>query len=182
MPAMAPRATGRNEYYKTDEEYIGRRRRAAARSTRRSSTPGFILQIDDPAFATDVRPRHGARGVAARERRAAVEALNYALQRHPAREVRFHTCYGINIGPRVHDAPLADFVDLMLQINAAGLLLRGGEPAPRARVARLGGRKLPDGKVIIPGVISHATDARRAPGAGSPTASATTPSSSAART
>ena len=61
-----------------------------------------------------------------------VEALNHALRGIPEDRVRFHTCYSVNIAPRVHDFELKHFVDLMLQIRAGAYRDRGGQPAPRA--------------------------------------------------
>ena len=69
--------------------------------------------------------------------------------------MRFHTCYSINVAPRVHDLEMKQFVDLMLKIRAQAYLDRGGESAPRARVAVWKDVKLPDDKILIPGVVSH---------------------------
>ena len=61
-----------------------------------------------------------------------IDALNHALRGIPAEKIRFHTCYGINEGPRVHDAPLKEIVDLILKVKCRRLRLRGGQPTPRA--------------------------------------------------
>ncbi len=85
-----------------------------------------------------------------------VEAVNHALRGIPEDRVRFHTCYSVNVAPRVHDFELRHFVDLMLQVNARRL----SRSRPPTRGTSTNGRsgrtsKLPDGKILIPGVVSH---------------------------
>ena len=70
-----------------------------------------------------------------------VEALNHALRGIPPEKVRFHTCYGINMGPRIHDMELKDIVHIILKIRAGAYSLRGREPAPRARMEGVGERE-----------------------------------------
>ncbi len=157
MPAMAPRAPGRNAHYKTDDEFIQALADAVAVEYEAIVAAGFILQVDDPGFATmyghDTAPEEARRRAAEKQ----VEVINYALSNIPPEKVRFHTCYSINIGPRVNDAPLADFVDLMLKINASGYSYEVAN-ARHAHEWRVWEEtELPEGKVIIPGVISHAT-------------------------
>src|SRR4029077_2676247 len=84
-----------------------------------------------------------------------IETLNYALKGIPEEKVRFHTCYGTNVAPRIHDLELKDFVDLMLQINAGGYSIEGANPRHEHEWQIWEEAKLPDGKVLIPGVISH---------------------------
>jgi 5-methyltetrahydropteroyltriglutamate--homocysteine methyltransferase len=157
MPAMAPRAPGRNMYYANDDEFMQAVADALREEYKAIVDAGLILQIDDPVFATmyghDPAPIETRRADAERQ----VEIINYALKGIPAEQARYHTCYSINIGPRVHDAPLADFVDLMLQINVAGYSyeVANARHAHEWRVWE--DVKLPEGKVIIPGVISHST-------------------------
>jgi 5-methyltetrahydropteroyltriglutamate--homocysteine methyltransferase len=157
MPAMAPRAPGRNRYYATDEEFMQAVCDALREEYRAIVDAGLILQVDDPTFATmyghDTAPPEERRRDAARQ----VEVLNYALKGIPPESVRYHTCYSINIGPRVHDAPLADFVDLMLQINVSGYSYEVANARHAHEWHVWEDVKLPEGKVIIPGVISHAT-------------------------
>ena len=128
---------------------------------------GFLLQIDDPRMAThynralDSSIEECRKFIALR-----VEAVNHALRGIPEDRVRFHTCYSTNVAPRVHDFELKHFADLMLKIARAGLPDRGGEPAPRARVAGVGGgeaarRQDPRARR---GVALHPSG--RAPGAG----------------
>ena len=90
---------------------------------------------------TTARRASVAGGVPAQSSRAASRSSTTRLRGIPAERVRFHTCYSINVAPRVHDMELKDFVDLMLQIKRGRLLDRGRQPPPRARVAGLGGRE-----------------------------------------
>jgi 5-methyltetrahydropteroyltriglutamate--homocysteine methyltransferase len=119
---------------------------------------GFIVQVDDP-FLTDLFG-DPALDPAARRRRAAldVEAVNHALRGIPADRVRFHTCYGINEGPRVHDAPLADVLDAMLSVNAGAYSFEAANPRHEHEYHVWEAAKLPAGKILIPGVITHASN------------------------
>ena len=107
-----------------------------ARNTRRSSMPGFLLQIDDPRLVTyyviDARP--DARRVPQMGRGAGRGAQPRAARACPPDRIRFHTCYSINMGPRVHDMELKDIIDIMLKIKRRRLFVRGRQPAPRARM------------------------------------------------
>jgi 5-methyltetrahydropteroyltriglutamate--homocysteine methyltransferase len=157
MPAMAPRAPGRNKYYKTEDEYMQAVSDALKVEYKTIVDSGLILQVDDPTFATMYGHDTAPEDVRRRDAQQQVEVLNYALKGIPAENVRYHTCYSINIGPRVHDAPLADFVDLMLQINATGYSYEVANSRHAHEWHVWENTKLPEGKVIIPGVISHAT-------------------------
>jgi len=94
-----------------------------------------------------------------------VEALNHALRGIPEDRVRFHTCYGINEGPRVHDAPLEDIVDVMLRVNAGAYSFEAANARHEHEYHVWENVKLPDGKVLIPGVITHASNIVEHPGA-----------------
>jgi 5-methyltetrahydropteroyltriglutamate--homocysteine methyltransferase len=158
MPAVAPSGVGSNEYYKSEEEYfhaVG----AALRSEYRAIVDaGFLLQIDDP-FLSDVFA-DVTLDVAQRRRRADVyvEALNASLAGIPPEKVRFHTCYGINHGPRVHEAPLADVAGHMFKINAGAYSFEAANPRHEHEYHLWEKLKLADGKVFIPGVITHASN------------------------
>ena len=119
VPAMAPSGVGQNDYYKSDEEYlfavaealahrIPRHRRRRLPGADRRSVPGRHLRR--------ARPRRRAEAPQGAE--LYVEAINQALRGISPERVRFHTCYGINEGPRIHEAALGQLVDFMLQINA----------------------------------------------------------------
>ena len=82
-----------------------------------------------------------------------MEALNHALRDIPEDRVRFHTCYGINMGPRVHDMELKDVVDIILSIRAGAYSFEAANPRHEHEWRVWKDVKLPDGKVLIPGVI-----------------------------
>ena len=139
----------------------GDRRRRCAPSTRRSSTPASLVQLDDARAAVTydrmVPPSslEDYRSWVARQ----VEIINHAHRGHPARErIRYHVCWGSWPGPHTTDVPLKDIVDLVLQGARRRILDRGRQSAPRARMAVWENVKLPKETVLIPGVISHATN------------------------
>ena len=106
MPAVAPSGVGKNEYYGSDKEYMHAVAEALSNEYRAIVDAGFLLQIDDP-FLTELysySPLSAAQKKDMAENY--VDAVNHGLRGIPAEKVRFHTCYGINEGPRVHDAPL----------------------------------------------------------------------------
>jgi 5-methyltetrahydropteroyltriglutamate--homocysteine methyltransferase len=87
-----------------------------------------------------------------------VDAVNHALRGIPADRVRFHTCYGINEGPRVHDAPLEDIVGVMLKVNAGAYSFEAANARHEHEYHVWERVKLPEGKRLIPGVITHASN------------------------
>ena len=116
---------------------------------------GFLLQIDDPRLVLlheNPRPRR-----VPRRRRTRIDALNHALRGIPPEQVRFHTCYGINMGRGLADTGLADIVDIMLKINAGAYSFEAANPRHEHEWKVWENVKLPEGKVLIPGVITHST-------------------------
>ena len=158
MPAVAPSGVGVNEYYRSDEEYLQAVGEALRTEYQAIVEAGFILQIDDP-WLTEV---YGDASLSPAERRKiaerSVEALNLALRGIPAEKIRFHTCYGINEGPRVHDAPLKDIVDIVLKVNAGAYSFEAANARHEHEYHVWESVKLPEGKVIIPGVVTHASN------------------------
>jgi 5-methyltetrahydropteroyltriglutamate--homocysteine methyltransferase len=158
MPAVAPSGVGINEYYRTEEEYLHAVAEAMHTEYQAIVDAGFLVQIDDP-FLTDVYGDSSLSG--AEKRRKAelyVEALNHGLRGIPAEKVRFHTCYGINEGPRVHDAALKDVVEAMLKVNASAYSFEAANARHEHEYHLWETVKLPEGKVLIPGVITHASN------------------------
>jgi len=147
-----------NAFYDSDEAYLY----AIAEALREEYTAiveaGLILQIDDPRLLTYYisRPKLSVADCR-RWAQIRIEALNHALRGLPEDRIRFHTCYGINIGPRVHEMNLADIVDIMLQVNAGAYLFEAGNPRHEHEWTVWEKVKVPDGKTLIPGVISHST-------------------------
>jgi 5-methyltetrahydropteroyltriglutamate--homocysteine methyltransferase len=158
LPAIAPSGVGRNEYYRTEEEYLQAVAEALRTEYQAIVDAGFLLQIDDP-FLTDVYSDPALK--AAERRKTAemyVEALNHGLRGIPPEKVRFHTCYGINEGPRVHDASLKDVLDAMLKVNAGAYSFEAANARHEHEYHLWENVKLPEGKVLIPGVITHASN------------------------
>jgi 5-methyltetrahydropteroyltriglutamate--homocysteine methyltransferase len=81
--------------------------------------------------------------------------VNHALRGIPAERVRFHTCYSTNVAPRLHDFELKHFADLMLKVNAAAYLIEAANPRHEHEWQVWQDTKLPDDKILVPGVVSH---------------------------
>jgi len=159
MPASAPREMGRNDYYKTTEEYINAVAEAMRTEYLAIIEAGFTLQVDDPAL-TDFYSSDPDLSLAERRKTAEmhIEAINNALRGIPPDRIRFHTCYGINHGPRVFDTPLEDIVDLMLKVNAGAYSFEAANPRHEHEWHVWETVKVPEGKTLIPGVITHASN------------------------
>ena len=158
MPAVAPSGVGSNEYYNTDEAFFLAVGTALHAEYQAIVNAGFILQIDDP-FLSDLFG-DPAFDVAQREARAElyVAAINASLRDIPPERVRYHTCYGINHGPRIHEAALADVAGHMLRVNVGGYSFEAANARHEHEYHLWETVKLPAGKVLIPGVITHSTN------------------------
>jgi len=158
MPAVAPSGVGTNEYYRTEEEYLHAVAEAMHAEYQAIVAAGFLLQIDDP-FLTDVYSDASLNAIEKRKKAELyVEALNHGLRGIPEEKVRFHTCYGINEGPRVHDAALKDIVDVMLKVRAGAYSFEAANARHEHEYHLWETVKLPAGKVLIPGVVTHASN------------------------
>lgn len=145
-----------NHYYKTDEEYLTALADAMRVEYKAIVDAGFLLQIDDPRMATHYNRTPDATIEDCRRFMALrVEAVNHALRGIPEDRVRFHTCYSVNIAPRVFDFELKHFVDLMLKIKAAAYVFEAANPRHEHEWEVWKDVKLPDGKILVPGVVSH---------------------------
>ena len=158
VPAVAPSGVGINEYSKSDEEYLHAVGAAMRVEYKAIVDAGFKVQVDDP-FMADVFS-DPALSDAEKARRADlhVEVINEALQGIAPEQVRFHTCYGINEGPRVHDAALGDIIGHMLRVNAGSYSFEAANCRHEHEYHLWETVKLPDGKSIMPGVITHASN------------------------
>ena len=158
LPATAPSGVGLNEYYKSDEDYFHALAAAMSKEYRAIVDAGILLQIDDP-FLPDIFYEVGLDD-AQKKRRAQiyVEAINAALKGIPAEYVRFHTCYGINEGPRIYEAALSDIIDYMLKIDAGSYSFEAANPRHEHEYHLFERVTVPDGKVLVPGVITHASN------------------------
>jgi 5-methyltetrahydropteroyltriglutamate--homocysteine methyltransferase len=162
MPAISPtniEAQQANEYYPGEEAYLYAIADAMREEYNRIVAAGFLLQIDDPRLVT-YYVAHPEVSLAQCRKWAEirVEALNHALRDIAPEQVRFHTCYSINIGPRVHDMPLQDIVDVILKINAGAYSFEAANPRHEHEWRVWERVRFPEGKVLIPGVISHTTN------------------------
>jgi 5-methyltetrahydropteroyltriglutamate--homocysteine methyltransferase len=145
-----------NEHYRAAEEYQAALADALREEYRAIVDAGLVLQVDDPLIANYYDHAPSATIEECRTYIASqVEVINYALRGIPEERVRFHTCYGVNIAPRVHDLELKYFVDLMLKINAGGYSIEAANPRHEHEWQVWQEVKLPEPKVLIPGVVSH---------------------------
>jgi 5-methyltetrahydropteroyltriglutamate--homocysteine methyltransferase len=150
-----------NEYYKSREDYSWALAEAMREEYKAIVDAGFILQIDDPALVDIYDWWFSLNDDLAGYRKWAefqVEAVNHALQGIPEDRVRFHICWGSWHGPHNGDVPLKDVVDLLLRVKAQGYSVEAGNVRHEHEWKVWKGTKLPDGKVLIPGVVSHATN------------------------
>ena len=162
MPAIASSyiaATFANEYYRTHEEYEHAVSDAMREEYKAIVDAGFILQLDDPRLVTYYM-MHPELSVADCRKWAAarVEATNDSIRDIPPEKVRFHTCYSIDVGPRIHEMDLKDIVDIILKINAGAYSFEAANPRHEHEYHVFERVKLPAGKILIPGVISHTTN------------------------
>jgi 5-methyltetrahydropteroyltriglutamate--homocysteine methyltransferase len=158
VPAVAPSGVGTNEYYRTEEEFFHAVGAALRTEYKAIVDAGLLLQVDDP-FLCDIFG-DSALGAARQRARAEmyVEAVNESLRGIPLEKVRYHTCYGINEGPRIHEAALSDVVGYMLKVNAGAYSFEAANPRHEHEYHLWESVKLPEGKVLIPGVITHASN------------------------
>jgi 5-methyltetrahydropteroyltriglutamate--homocysteine methyltransferase len=161
MPVVAPASFIRdahNEYYPSEEAYVYASADALRQEYQAIVDAGLLLQVDDAVLAT-MWVVMESEGLAAYRKWAElrIEALNHALRGIPADRVRYHLCWGSWPGPHVTDIPLEHIVDLLLRVNAGAYSIEAGNVrhAHEWKVWRT--TRLPDGKVLIPGVISHST-------------------------
>ncbi len=161
LPAISPsNVEGRqkNSYYRTDEEYLFAIAEAMREEYRAIVDAGFLVQIDDPRLVTYyiMDPRSTVEECR-RWAEVRVEALNHALRDIPRDRVRFHTCYGINMGPRVHDMELKDVVDIILKVRAGAYSFEAANPRHEHEWRVWEHVTLPEGALLIPGVITQST-------------------------
>jgi 5-methyltetrahydropteroyltriglutamate--homocysteine methyltransferase len=163
MPVVAPSSVlpdRKDEYYKGEEEWLAAVTAAMRTEYRTIVDAGFILQIDDARAATAF-DRMVPPGTFEEYRRwlaKFVESLNHALEGIPEDRVRYHVCWGSWPGPHVSDVALKDIVDLILKVRAGAYVIESANPRHEHEWQVWKNVKLPDGKVLIPGVISHATN------------------------
>jgi 5-methyltetrahydropteroyltriglutamate--homocysteine methyltransferase len=150
-----------NAYYKSAEDYTWALAEAIREEYKAIVDAGFILQIDDPALVDIYDWWFSLNDDVAGYRRWAafqVEAVNHALDGIPEDRVRFHICWGSWHGPHKGDVELKDVADLLIKVKAQGYSVEAGNVRHEHEWKVWKDIKLPDGKVLIPGVVSHATN------------------------
>ncbi len=163
LPVAAPASVipdRRNEYYKSDEELIRAIGAAMHTEYKMIIDAGFVLQLDDARFAVTY-DRMVPPGSFADYRKwlaLQVEVLNAAIAGLPEDRIRYHVCWGSWPGPHTTDVALKDIVDLILSMKVGAFVLEGANPRHEHEWRVWESAKLPEGKVLIPGVISHATN------------------------
>src|SRR5262249_42631127 len=151
-------ATLANEFYRTEQEYEQALADALREEYRAIVDAGFIVQIDDPRLVTYYMMNPDASIADCRkwvEQR--VEAINYSLLGLRAERVRFHTCYSIDVGPRLYDMELKDIADVLLKIDAGAYSFEAANPRHEHEYHVFERVRPAEGKILIPGVISHTT-------------------------
>jgi 5-methyltetrahydropteroyltriglutamate--homocysteine methyltransferase len=165
LPLAAPasvEASVPNEYYKSDEEYVYALAEALREEYLQVVDAGLILQVDD-AFIPYNYDRMMLQGVSMADYRKhcemRIDAVNHALRGIPEDRIRYHICWGSWAGPHTSDVPLAEIVDLVLRVNAQAYSVEAANPRHEYEwkvwrdIARL-----PEGKILIPGVVTHSTN------------------------
>ena len=149
-----------NEYYKSDRELLYAIAEAMRSEYRAIVDAGLMLQLDDARLAVTYDRMVPPASFAEYRNWVAmnVEAINHALEGIPQERVRYHVCWGSWPGPHVTDVPLKGIVDLVLKVNAGTYLIEGANPRHEHEWRVWEEVKLPEGKVLAPGFISHATN------------------------
>ena len=149
-----------NDFYKSEEEFVFAFAEAMRVEYEAIAAAGFQLQIDD-AWLVALWDRIGiAMGLDGFRKycEMRIEALNHALRDLPEDRIRYHLCWGSWHGPHAHDIELEKVVDLMLKVRAQGYLIEAANAGHEHEYAVWERVKLPAGKILIPGMVSHATD------------------------
>ena len=162
MTSVAPGSASRltNTYYKTDEELLFACADAMREEYKAVIDAGLILQLDDPSIAENwdmINPEPAVEDYK-KFSMIRVEALNHAIKGLPEDRMRFHLCWGSWHGPHTTDIPLRDIVDVMLAINCQAYSFEAGNVRHEHEWTVWRDVELPDGKLILPGVVSHATN------------------------
>jgi 5-methyltetrahydropteroyltriglutamate--homocysteine methyltransferase len=161
IPAISPSNVATwesNQFYKTEEEFLFAIAEAMRVEYKAIIDAGFILQIDDPALVT-YYILHPEASIEDCRRWASlrVEVLNHALRGLPEQKIRYHTCYSINFGPRVHDMEAKHVLDILLRVRAGAYSFEAANPRHEHEWQLWKTVRLPEGKSIIPGVITQST-------------------------
>jgi 5-methyltetrahydropteroyltriglutamate--homocysteine methyltransferase len=162
MCSIAPGSFARSEdvHYANPEAFVFAVADAMREEYKAIIDAGLLLQIDDPSLPDNwdmINPEPPLAEFKKFES-ARIEALNHALRGLPPERIRYHICWGSWHGPHTTDIPLADIVDLVLSVNASGYSVEAGNVRHEHEWRVWEDVALPDGKLLIPGVVSHATN------------------------
>ncbi len=147
-----------NEHYENDEAFLFAIADAMKVENKKIVDEGFLLQIDDPRLIVYyIRNPDKSVNECCAWAESQVEAINYALKGISADRVRYDSCHGINMGPRVHDMEMKDYIDIILKINADAVSFEAANPRHEHEWSLWKDIELPEGKSIIPGVITHSS-------------------------
>jgi 5-methyltetrahydropteroyltriglutamate--homocysteine methyltransferase len=150
----------RNRYYKNDEEYVFALAEAMRVEFEAIAASGLLLQVDDawlPALWDRIGMAMGLDAFRARSEMR-IEALNHALRNIPEDRVRYHLCWGSWHGPHAYDLEFERIADLVLKVKAQAFLIEGANARHEHEYAVWEKLKLPAGKILVPGVVTHSTD------------------------
>jgi 5-methyltetrahydropteroyltriglutamate--homocysteine methyltransferase len=162
MTSVAPGSAARlaNAHYKTDEEFVFACADAMREEYKAIVDAGLILQLDDPSIAESwdlINPEPSVKDYQ-KFSMLRVEALNHAIKGLPEDRIRFHLCWGSWHGPHTTDIPMRDIVEVMLAVKCQAYSFEAGNVRHEHEWTVWEEVKLPDGKIILPGVVSHATN------------------------
>jgi 5-methyltetrahydropteroyltriglutamate--homocysteine methyltransferase len=162
MTSIAPGSASRigNEHYRTEEEFIFACAEVMREEYKAILDAGLVLQLDDPAIAENwdmINPEPSIEEYR-KLSMVRVEALNHALRGFPRDRIRFHLCWGSWHGPHVTDIPLRDIVDVMLAVNCQAYSFEAANVRHEHEWKVWRELKLPEDRILIPGVVSHATN------------------------
>jgi 5-methyltetrahydropteroyltriglutamate--homocysteine methyltransferase len=161
MTAVAPGSTaydGINEYYTSEREYVFAIAEALREEYRAIHAAGLIVQVDDPVLANMYDALTSQSPARYREwAQLRVEAVNYALRDIPEDRVRYHVCFGSWHVPHTSDAPLEEIVELILEVKAGAYLIEAANPRHEHEWRVWEKFALPEGRILIPGVVTHHT-------------------------
>jgi 5-methyltetrahydropteroyltriglutamate--homocysteine methyltransferase len=160
--SIAPGSFARGEdlHYETEEEFVFASAEAMREEYKAIVDAGLVLQIDDPSLPDNwdmINPEPPLEEFKKFER-VRIEALNHALRGLPAERIRYHICWGSWYGPHTTDIPLSDIVDLVLSVHAGAYSVEAGNVRHEHEWRVWRDVELPEDKVLIPGVVSHATN------------------------
>jgi 5-methyltetrahydropteroyltriglutamate--homocysteine methyltransferase len=163
LPVAAPASAfsmSPNEYYKTDEEYIAAGAEALREEYKTILDSGLYLQVDDAhlPFAYDRMVPPATPEQYERWARVRIDALNHALRGLPEERIRYHICWGSWNGPHTCDVPLRKIVGLLLGVRAGIYSIEAANPRHEHEWQVWKEVKLPKGKKLMPGVVSHQTN------------------------